>query len=68
MPGASAHHCGVWNSTTRLAAHTSAARSATTTCRSVPPPERGTSAVFTQSGVPGGTFLVKNVAPSGPSG
>ncbi len=32
------------------------------------PSERGTSAVVTQSGVPGGTFLAKKTWPSGPSG
>ncbi|CAM5503404.1 hypothetical protein STENM327S_05016 [Streptomyces tendae] len=57
----------MWNSVTRFAAHIRLARSCTSTIRAGPS-ERGTSAVVTQSGVPGGTFLVKNTWPSGPSG
>jgi hypothetical protein len=66
-PGASTCHCGVWNSVTRFAAHISEGRSWTSTIRAGPS-VRGTSAVLTQSGVPGGTFLVKKTCPSGPSG
>ncbi len=66
-PGASITHWGVWNSVTRLAAHIRLARSCTNTMRAGPS-TRGTSAVVTHSGVPGGTFLVKNTWPSGPSG
>lgn len=68
VPGASARHCGVWNSTTRLAAHISEARSWTTTWRACSFSWCGTGAVCTQDGVPGGGFLVKNNCPSGPSG
>ncbi len=57
--GSAAVHWWVWNSVTRFAAHIRLARSCTSTIRAGPS-ERGTSAVVTQSGVPGGTFLEKN--------
>ncbi|KEG40018.1 hypothetical protein DJ64_11445 [Streptomyces griseorubens] len=66
-PGSVIRHWWVWNSATRFAAHIRLGRSSTSTIRAGPS-DRGTSAVVTQSGVPGGTFLVKNTCPSGPSG
>ncbi len=42
--------------------------SATTTWAAERSAERGTGVVLTQSGVPGGGFLVKKSCPSGPSG
>ncbi len=65
--GVPTSHWWVWNSATRLAAHIRLGRSCTSTIRDGPS-TRGTSAVMTHSGVPGGTFLLKKTCPSGPSG